>query len=708
MRITIWIAASFLLPCTAISQLAWDTHYSPDASDAVCIHAVDLDLDGDIDLLTGDNAYREEVIWWENLDGDGLTWEEHLIQEYGRAVSLYPIDIDGDGDLDVLGASSINDRISWFDNVDGDGTNWISQTVSWPYHGASSVFGTDFDGDGDIDVLGAAHDDDEVTWWENIDGDGLTWEEHIIQENLEEPESVHAADIDGDGDMDVLCAASEADVILWWENIDGDGENWIGRSVFGDYPGASSVYAIDMDGDGDIDVLGAAKYGHDISWWENVDGNGLNGVEHIVDGDYYRPTAVFATDVDGDGDVDILASSRRDGFELPGKITWWENMDGTAQELAGHTIYEWYDDVRDVHAADINGDGDTDVVGVVAGNTNVRWWENMGQLAVMSPNGGEVWRINTPQEIEWLSGPDDDVVLELLDGPNVERVIYDGAVNDESVSFTVPDDVEPGDDYRIRITLVSGDVQDISDAPFTISGPPTLTMTTFEPPIIIPPEGDGFFFWIETSNPSPAPVTGQYWTSVVLPDSTTYGPLESTVLTLGAFETIAPAEPFSQWVPDYAPPGVYQFVLSAGIYPDIIVSTDSFEFEKLAGPGSSSMHEFAWDIEDWRREAWKLASAPVADYETQPLPTKYSVSLAHPNPFNASTTISITLPIASELNVVVHNISGQEVAKLANGPFNAGSHTLTFGASNLASGLYFIRATVPGLFDQVQKVMLVR
>jgi len=90
------------------------------------------------------------------------------------------------------------------------------------------------------------------------------------------------------------------------------------------------------------------------------------------------------------------------------------------------------------------------------------------------------------------------------------------------------------------------------------------------------------------------------------------------------------------------------------------------------------------------------------------LPQEYSISHAYPNPFNPTTQLRIALPESGSLTVVVHNVLGQTLAELANGRYNAGYHTLTFDASNLASGLYFIRATVPGRLDQVQKVMLVR
>ena len=78
------------------------------------------------------------------------------------------------------------------------------------------------------------------------------------------------------------------------------------------------------------------------------------------------------------------------------------------------------------------------------------------------------------------------------------------------------------------------------------------------------------------------------------------------------------------------------------------------------------------------------------------LPDSYSISPAYPNPFNPSTTISVSLPRPAELNVSVFNINGQRVATLASGTYNVGSHTFTFDASGMSSGVYFVRATEIG------------
>ena len=90
-----------------------------------------------------------------------------------------------------------------------------------------------------------------------------------------------------------------------------------------------------------------------------------------------------------------------------------------------------------------------------------------------------------------------------------------------------------------------------------------------------------------------------------------------------------------------------------------------------------------------------------------PLVNRFSLSEAYPNPFNPTTTMTLTMPVSGEITVEVYNVLGQVVSTLASGYMDASTYTLTWDASNASSGVYFVQADVEG-FTKTQKLMLVK
>ncbi len=110
-------------------------------------------------------------------------------------------------------------------------------------------------------------------------------------------------------------------------------------------------------------------------------------------------------------------------------------------------------------------------------------------------------------------------------------------------------------------------------------------------------------------------------------------------------------------------------------------------------------------------ETWNLtiaANTAVEEWHLSGLPERFELTRIYPNPFNPSTTVVVGLPRASELRLEVFNLMGRRVALLHAGPVSEGYHRFAFDGSGLGSGLYFVRAHVPGELDAMRKLLLVR
>ena len=90
-----------------------------------------------------------------------------------------------------------------------------------------------------------------------------------------------------------------------------------------------------------------------------------------------------------------------------------------------------------------------------------------------------------------------------------------------------------------------------------------------------------------------------------------------------------------------------------------------------------------------------------------PLANRFSLRDAYPNPFNPTTTMELSMPLAGDITVEVYNMLGQSVATLTSGYMEAGTYNLTWDAANAASGMYFVKAETQGSI-QKQKILLLK
>ena len=104
--------------------------------------------------------------------------------------------------------------------------------------------------------------------------------QQVITNVADAAKSVYAADLDGDGDADVLSASQLDGKIAWHETL-GGGAFGVQQVITTTAGGALSVHATDLDEDGDADVLSASAWHDKITWYENLGGGAL-GVEQVI------------------------------------------------------------------------------------------------------------------------------------------------------------------------------------------------------------------------------------------------------------------------------------------------------------------------------------------------------------------------------------------------------------------------------------------
>jgi hypothetical protein len=368
------VAGKLLLEFSAISH-----HVSGYMGSLHTGFAADMDGDGDMDILS-DSGYRDIVAWFEN-NGTGGGWNRHDVSSTGELYSIracYPVDIDGDGDMDVLGAenSTTYERIYLWLNTDGTGTVWETHIIDDDLYSPRCICAADVDGDGDNDIIaGDGGPDAQIIWYENQGMSGA-WPAHTVA-SVTFCYELHTVDIDQDGDIDIQGANWWINNELnLWENVDGTGDSWTRYKICNNIGQATSVCTGDIDGDNNLDIIATGYLGNTrISWFENPDSLQGTWIEHVLQNEFYGGNAVHAVDFDYDGDIDILGAA---GYKTPpppglDELFLWESLDGTGDNWIRHSLDSgsWY---RDIDVADIDGDDTLDVISFSSSGSIIDWY----------------------------------------------------------------------------------------------------------------------------------------------------------------------------------------------------------------------------------------------------------------------------------------------------------------------------------------------
>ncbi|MGA2806841.1 MAG: VCBS repeat-containing protein [Terracidiphilus sp.] len=337
------------------------------------VTTLDMNGDGLPDILSG--AY-----WYENPGPNGGEWKRHQYREAGTLNEFvsdcgeWTVDVNHDGAPDVVTAGWMLNGVWWYENPKKLGAEWKRHFIADSYD-TEGGWMADINGDGKPDLILAHYNHSGILW---IDFSGPEPKVHHVGGREQDGHGIGVADIDGDGKADILTPNG------WFRQIDADKDQWEWHPDWNLGDAGFPILGYDVNNDGKMDIIYGKGHSYGLYWLEQQgEGAGRHWIKHTIDESFSQVHALRLADIDGDGELELLAGKRYRGHSGndPGSydplVVYYYKINRKTGEFTRYPI-----SVNGTAGAgtqfvveDMDGDGDMDIV--TAGKTGVHFFENL-------------------------------------------------------------------------------------------------------------------------------------------------------------------------------------------------------------------------------------------------------------------------------------------------------------------------------------------